>query len=84
MQDRLHEPYRRDLVPGLEEVRAAALANGALGAALSGAGPTVLAMVESRAEEVAAAMRDAWRQMDITSRSWVLEIERNGAQVESL
>jgi homoserine kinase len=84
MQDRLHEPYRRDLVAGLEQVRAAALASGALGAALSGAGPAVLAMVESRAEEVATAMRDAWCQLDITSRSWVLEIERNGTQVEPL
>lgn len=82
MQDRLHEPYRRSLVPGLEEVRAAALNGGALGAALSGAGPTVLALVESDSERVACAMRDAWRKLEIAARTWILDIERYGAHVE--
>lgn len=44
MQDRVHQPYRQSLIPGLNEVLAAARQQGALGAALSGAGPTVLAL----------------------------------------
>ena len=44
-RDRLHEPYRAPLVPGLLDCLAAARAAGALGAFLSGAGPTVLALV---------------------------------------
>ncbi len=44
-RDRLHEPYRAPLIPGLNEFLEAARANGALGAFLSGAGPTVLALV---------------------------------------
>jgi homoserine kinase len=44
MGDRLHQPYRAKLVPGLMDVIAAARRAGAYGAALSGAGPTVLAL----------------------------------------
>lgn len=44
LQDRLHQPYRAPLVPGLEEVLLGAAEHGALGAALSGAGPTVLCL----------------------------------------
>jgi homoserine kinase len=43
--DRLHEPYRADDAPWLGEIRAD-LPEGALGAALSGSGPTVLVWVE--------------------------------------
>ncbi|MBA2276330.1 MAG: homoserine kinase [Chloroflexia bacterium] len=45
MHDRLHEPYRARLFPHLDAMRTAALHAGALGACLSGAGPTVLALV---------------------------------------
>lgn len=58
--DRLHQPYRARLVPGLEECMAAARAAGALGAFLSGAGPSVLALVptdEAVGRRVAAAMQ---------------------------
>ncbi len=83
MQDRLHEPYRRALVPGLEEVRSAALAAGALGAALSGAGPSVLALVEERADPIAAAMKSAWAALGVSARTWVLDLERQGLMVEN-
>ncbi|WP_338016881.1 homoserine kinase [Paenibacillus antri] len=46
MQDRLHQPYRAPLVPGLSRVLSEASARGALGAALSGAGPTAIAFVD--------------------------------------
>jgi len=84
MQDRLHEPYRRALVPGLEEVREAALGSGALGAALSGAGPAVMALVEEGADGVAAAMQTAWHEVGIAARTWVLDIERAGVQITAL
>ena len=44
-RDRLHQPYRAHLVPGMAEAIAAALAAGAHGACLSGSGPTVAAFV---------------------------------------
>ncbi|WP_341281761.1 homoserine kinase [Paenibacillus sp. FSL H8-0537] len=47
MRDRLHQPYRAALIPGMAEILAKAADYGALGAALSGAGPTLIAFVES-------------------------------------
>ena len=44
MADRLHQPARMKLVPALGEIIAAAREAGAFGAALSGAGPSVLAV----------------------------------------
>jgi homoserine kinase len=52
MKDRVHQPYRTALVPGLEQVLALR-EQGLFGIALSGAGPTVLALAEpSRAQQV--------------------------------
>lgn len=46
LQDKVHQPYRAALVPGLEAVLNGAHDQGALGAALSGAGPTVICFVD--------------------------------------
>ncbi|CAH1201015.1 MULTISPECIES: homoserine kinase [Paenibacillus] len=46
MKDRVHQPYRASLVPGMAEILEHAADHGALGAALSGAGPTVLTLVD--------------------------------------
>lgn len=56
MHDRLHEPYRARLYPHLEPMQNAAREAGAVGAALSGAGPTIIALT---ARDRAAAVRDA-------------------------
>ena len=47
--DRLHQPYRAHLYPRSAELVAGATALGALGATISGAGPTVLVWVEGAA-----------------------------------
>lgn len=51
MSDRLHQPYRASLVPGMEQILREATANGAAGIALSGAGPTLLALVHRDSTE---------------------------------
>ncbi|MGG3453073.1 homoserine kinase [Paenibacillus rhizolycopersici] len=48
MRDRLHQPYRASLVPGMAQILEEATAHGALGAALSGAGPTLLCLTDRR------------------------------------
>lgn len=48
MRDRLHQPYRASLVPGMARILQEATAHGALGAALSGAGPTLLCLTDRR------------------------------------
>ena len=82
MEDCLHQPYRAGLIPGMEQVRRAALEAGALGAALSGAGPSILALVRSGDTAVAPAMQEAWQDEGIASRRMVLQIDRTGLQVD--
>ncbi|MDA0748430.1 MAG: homoserine kinase [bacterium] len=82
MQDRLHQPYRAPLVPGFHQVLNAAQQAGALGACLSGAGPTLLAFTEQHAETVQAAMLAAWKQEGIEADAHVLEIDSDGVTVE--
>lgn len=48
MRDRLHQPYRAALIPGMDIILKNAGDHGALGAVLSGAGPTLLLLVDSR------------------------------------
>ncbi|RKN83833.1 homoserine kinase [Paenibacillus ginsengarvi] len=48
MKDALHQPYRAPLIPGMTDILEQAQQHGALGAALSGAGPTLLALVDGK------------------------------------
>lgn len=83
MQDRLHQPYRSHLIPGLEDVIEAALASGAYGACLSGSGPTVLAFSpEPEAPRIASAMRAAFEARGVEASSWALDVDLIGARVE--
>ena len=83
MQDRLHQPYRSHLIPGLEDVIESAHAHGAYGACLSGSGPTVLAFApEDHARKIAAAMQAAFEQRGVQARAWALDVDLSGARVE--
>ncbi|MEW9700116.1 homoserine kinase [Paenibacillus sp. SI8] len=53
MKDALHQPYRAALIPGMNTILEQADQHGALGVALSGAGPTMLALVDARSEQKA-------------------------------
>jgi homoserine kinase len=57
LADRLHEPYRQRLFPWMSEVAEAARKAGALGCVLSGAGPSLLAVVAGAAGEAEAVGR---------------------------
>jgi homoserine kinase len=82
MQDRLHQPYRAPLVPGFDQVLEAAEHAGSLGACLSGAGPTVLALAVEGAEAVGQAMVQAWLAEGVQAEAMVLGIDPNGVVVE--
>jgi homoserine kinase len=83
MQDRLHQPYRAHLIPGLENVIEASLAHGAYGACLSGSGPTVLAFApENRATKIGSAMQAAFEEQDVETKAWTLNVDLAGARVE--
>jgi homoserine kinase len=67
LEDRLHQPYRAHLYPRSAELVEQAPALGALGATISGAGPTVLVWVRAGdAERVATALRadaEGWAEV---------------------
>ncbi len=81
MRDRLHQPYRARLVPGMDEAIAAALAAGAHGACLSGSGPTVAAFVSGGGEEVGAAMVKAFAGAGTTAIARALPLSAEGARI---
>jgi len=80
MDDRLHQPYRLSHIPGGEAVYLAAKHFGA--AALSGAGPSVIAFVPSHLTELArAAMLDAFKQVGVEARSFVTSPSNQGVYI---
>ena len=82
MADRLHQAARTKLVPALTEVIAAAREAGAFGAALSGAGPSVLAVAPARlAARVVSAMEEAAATAGVPGRGRVVRVRAAGAQV---
>jgi len=80
MHDRLHEPYRWPLIKGGLDVRDAALNAGAWGCAISGAGPSVLALCpEEHGSAVSQAMVKAWEAAGVASRAPLLSIQTAGS-----
>jgi homoserine kinase len=79
MDDRLHQPGRARAFPYLDDVIAAAEQAGALGAALSGAGGSVIAIADRYQDEVARAMHTAARAHDIHGHVMRLSAAATGA-----
>ena len=82
--DHIAEPKRAVLVPGLAEIKAAAMAAGALGCSLSGSGPSIFALAQSleTAQAAGDAMRAAFNATsDVGADLWVCPVGRQGARV---
>ena len=73
LADVLVEPRRAGLIPGFAAVKRAALDAAAMGASISGAGPSVFAWFESRAEATAAVapMQAGFGASGIASEAWI-------------
>jgi homoserine kinase len=84
MSDRLHQPARTGLVPALAEIIGAARGAGAFGAALSGAGPSVIAIAPTRlAPRVVSAMEETALVQNVGGRGRALRVRAAGAQVSA-
>ena len=80
MHDRLHEPYRWRLIKGGDQVKSSALEAGAWGCAISGAGPSIIALCsEDKGKAVSAAMVRAWEAAGVASRAPVLDLQTSGS-----
>ena len=83
LSDVLVEPRRASLIPGFAAVKRTALEHGALGASISGAGPSVFAWFETIAQSADAApsMRDAFTFAGIDSENFVSRVNGPAASV---
>lgn len=83
MQDKLHQPYRQTLIPGLTDIVESMTPStqpGLLGVCLSGAGPTILALATDHFEEIANRIIARFKQEGITC-SWRLLEPAEGTRV---
>ncbi|MES2306616.1 MAG: homoserine kinase [Gemmatimonadota bacterium] len=83
LDDKIAEPARAPLLPGFLAAKAAALAAGALGCSISGAGPTAFALVDGEriGAAVASAMRAAYAAAGVTATVRVTTVDNDGARV---
>jgi homoserine kinase len=77
LQDVLVEPRRAPLIPNFAQVKQAALDHHALGASISGAGPSVFGWYDNRDDAAAAtvAMQAAFAEAGLASDAWVSPID---------
>jgi homoserine kinase len=82
--DGIAEPARRALLPGFDAAKRAAIGAGALGCSISGAGPTIFALVDS--SETGARVRDAmarsYRDAGVPADGRVADIDLVGVRVQ--
>jgi homoserine kinase len=82
LRDVLVEPLRAPLIRGFAPVKAAALAEGALGASISGGGPSIFAWcTRDRAERIARAMEQAFRGAGIDCGAWISPVAAPAARL---
>jgi homoserine kinase len=83
LHDVLVEPKRAPLIPGFGAVKAAALALGAIGSSISGAGPSVFAWFENPtdAERAGVAMKAAFQAHDLAASYYVASVAGRGARL---
>ena len=86
MQDRVHQPYRKHLIPGLPRILASVTPTshpGLLGICLSGAGPTILALATDNLPHIADTICGEFRKENITCDVQFLDVIEEGASVHS-
>ena len=83
LEDKLHQPYRAHLIPGLESVFAAARAAGAYNAIISGAGSTVMAYAapEADGKAIAEAMVAEFAKQGEVAVYHLLSLDTEGVKV---
>ncbi len=81
MADRIHQPYRTELIPGLEEMLTIKPGKDVLGIALSGSGPSVLALVRAKPQEIGKQLVLEFSKAGYRSTVRVLKYESKGVRV---
>ena len=78
-EDKLHQPYREKLIPGMRDVLQSAKSAGEnVAVALSGAGPSIVAFCTRNSEKIGESMRRAFLRHSVKSRVMILDIDEDG------
>ncbi len=85
MEDVIIEPVRSMLIPGFDQVKAAALQAGALGCGISGSGPSIFSLSRSRdiAIQVGEAMDECFQVLNISSDRFISQVNQQGPLIIS-
>lgn len=83
LDDRLHQPYRMNLIPGLDEImKSLKYEDDVLGCVISGAGSTILLITENNASEKAKnIVKSVWDKHNIKAELFDFDIDENGATI---
>lgn len=83
LKDKLHQPYRMKLVPGLEKIiQNLKHEENVLGCVLSGAGPSILIIsLKNDLERIRTMVKDTWHDLNLKAEILTLPVEKNGAQI---
>lgn len=81
LDDKLHQPYRAKLVPGLTEIFHSLMDKDILGVALSGAGPSICVIAKNEIPlEVIDTIKNIWLNHGLESEFFFPEVENSGIQ----
>lgn len=82
LEDNLHVPYRKALIPHCDDVFMAAKTEGAYGATISGSGSTLIAYTDKcHVENVAKAMGEVFTSHGVENKIYCLEADTKGARI---
>lgn len=83
LHDVIVEPHRSKLIPYFEDVKKAALKNGALGCGISGSGPSIFCLSEGleNAKNVENAIKNVYSKTDIEFETYVSKINTQGVKI---
>jgi homoserine kinase len=84
MQDRLHQPYRKRLIPNYDAFETTGYENGALGICISGSGSAVLGLVEANGVNLKTSWQRLAQELAFPARVLVLEIDNEGARAVAI
>ena len=85
LQDKLHQPYRMKLVPGLDKIiENLKHEENVLGCVLSGAGPAILVISQKNdLDKIKSIVKETWEDMNVKVNLMTLPVEPQGAQIVS-
>ena len=85
LQDKLHQPYRMKLVPGLDKIiENLKHEENVLGCVLSGAGPSILIVSQkNNLDKIKTIVKNTWNSLNVKANLMTLPVEKQGAQIIS-